>query len=514
MKNRGHYFYILVVLLILLGGTFTVYQHYKLELPWKENREESIWSVEAMIKFRAKEGIPVKVKLEIPTAEDTDFIILHENFISRHYGYTIQPTNNKRYAIWSIRRAQGVQTLYYRLNIYKRNNTVEAKGSKKQKPIIQKSLLKEISDADKLTMDALLDSIRSHSSDIATFTSKTIQTLNEQSNNKVASLLEEQLQDNEIAVFAVKLLAMANIPARVVYAIELSEGSNLQPSVWIKSFNGQRWLYFNAITGVEGLPDNMLPWSSGDTSMVTIDGGTKQKVSFSVSKESISAINLAVNMGEKLHSKAISFSLFSLPLHIQQVYHVLFLVPIGVFVILLLRIFIGLETIGTFMPVLIALAFRDTQLVAGIILFAFITTMGLLLRANLEQIKLLIVPKLGIILTAVIILMAIISIISHKLDLESGLSIALFPMVILTMTIERLSVLWEERGGAAALKIGISSLLAASVVYLVMSVQWVRYLFFAFPGLLLILIAIMLMCGRYRGYRLLELLRFREFLLR
>ena len=40
-------------------------------------------------------------------------------------------------------------------------------------------------------------------------------------------------------------------------------------------------------------------------------------------------------------------------------------VVLGWFVILLLRIFIGLETIGTFMPVLIALAFRDTQLVGG-----------------------------------------------------------------------------------------------------------------------------------------------------
>lgn len=110
-------------------------------------------------------------------------------------------------------------------------------------------------------------------------------------------------------------------------------------------------------------------------------------------------------------------------------------------------------------------------------------------------------------------LMAIISIVSNKLDIESGLSVALFPMVILTMTIERLSILWEERGGPAALKIGICSLFAASVTHIVMQIQSVHYLFFAFPGLLLILIAIMLVCGRYRGYRLLELLRFRELLM-
>jgi hypothetical protein len=362
-------------------------------------------------------------------------------------------------------------------------------------------------------MEGLLDSIRSHSSDIATFTAKTIQTLNASENVPINSLFWDEDKIENVAVKVVQLLAMAHIPARVVHAIELKEGSNIQPSTWVKSFNGQRWLYFNIATGVEGLPSNILPWSS-DISMVSIDGGSKPKISFSVSKESMSAVNLAINIGEKLHFKAISFSLFSLPLRIQQVYQVLFLVPIGVFVVLLLRIFIGLETIGTFMPVLIALAFRDTQLVGGIILFVFITTIGLLLRANLEQIKLLIIPKLGVILTAVILLMSIISIVSHKLDIESGLSVALFPMVILTMTIERLSILWEERGGAAVIKIGVCSLFVASIIYIVMQIPSVHYLFFAFPGLLLILMAVMLLCGRYRGYRLLELLRFREFLIR
>ncbi|WP_425048955.1 7TM domain-containing protein, partial [Pseudomonas aeruginosa] len=53
-------------------------------------------------------------------------------------------------------------------------------------------------------------------------------------------------------------------------------------------------------------------------------------------------------------------------------------------------------------------------------------------------------------LTFVVVMIAVISLFSHKLGFESGLSIALFPMVILTMTIERLSITWEERGGGHA----------------------------------------------------------------
>ena len=66
-------------------------------------------------------------------------------------------------------------------------------------------------------------------------------------------------------------------------------------------------------------------------------------------------------------------------------------------------------------------------------------------------------------LTFVVVLIAAISLFSHKLGLERGLSVALFPMVILTMTIERLSITWEERGASHAMKVAIGTLFAASL---------------------------------------------------
>ena len=99
-----------------------------------------------------------------------------------------------------------------------------------------------------------------------------------------------------------------------------------------------------------------------------------------------------------------------------------------------------------------------------------------------------------------------------KLGLERGLSVALFPMVILTMTIERLSITWEERGGGHAMKVAIGTLFAATLAYLVMSVPELVYFVFTFPAILLILVGFMLAMGRYRGYRLTELVRFKAFL--
>jgi hypothetical protein len=96
-------------------------------------------------------------------------------------------------------------------------------------------------------------------------------------------------------------------------------------------------------------------------------------------------------------------------------------------------------------------------------------------------------------------------------SLGLGLSVALFPIVILTMTIERLSVTLEENGGQAALTETAGSLIVAVAAYLVMNMPLLQHVMFIFPELLLVILALTLMLGRYSGYRLSELYRFRDF---
>src|SRR5690554_104286 len=178
-------------------------------------------------------------------------------------------------------------------------------------------------------------------------------------------------------------------------------------------------------------------------------------------------------------------------------------------VILILRNRGRLRTFGTFTPVLNALAFRETQLGFSIILFTIITTLGLSLRSYLEHLKLQMLPRLSIVLTFVVIIIAVISLFSHKLGIERALSVSLFPMVILTMTIERLSINWEERGGGHSFKVALGTLVAATLSHMLMTIPELTYFVFTFPAILLVLVGFMLAMGRYRGYRLTELMRFK-----
>ncbi|MEZ5504601.1 MAG: 7TM domain-containing protein [Gammaproteobacteria bacterium] len=91
----------------------------------------------------------------------------------------------------------------------------------------------------------------------------------------------------------------------------------------------------------------------------------------------------------------------------------------------------------------------------GVIMFTTLVSVGLILRSFLENLHLLLVPRLAAVLTIVIMLIAAFSIISVRLDMERGLSVALFPVVILAMTIERMSIVLEETGSKEAFKTGL-----------------------------------------------------------
>ena len=78
------------------------------------------------------------------------------------------------------------------------------------------------------------------------------------------------------------------------------------------------------------------------------------------------------------------------------------------------------------------------------------------------------------------------------------------------MTIERMSVVWEERGAVDAMRAGLGSLIVAITAYVFMGLPVARasdiYLSRVAAGRAWHSV---LLAGRYTGYRLLELSRFK-----
>ncbi|MCV4284859.1 osmotic stress tolerance membrane protein RloB [Pseudomonas capsici] len=506
MRSLTLHLKILITLLVTLGIAITAYQIVILGIPLTEDETDDLWNIDAKVEFQANSKESIKIQMFVPPLT-TDYISLNESFISNNYGVSVNRVDGNRKVTWSSRRANGNQTLYYRLVLTKRYG---ADKPKSKGPIFRDSI--PVEGAEKIAAEALLAPIRRHSADVETFISEAIKRVNNLKDDNAKLLLAGDTSALKKAQITELLLSMAHVPMEKVHTIRLIADQPQTPELWLRSFNGKEWLYFNPDTGEAGLPDDRLLWWTGDENLISIDGGRKATVTFSLNNSEMNAMRLAKLTDENTDSDFLSYSLYGLPLQTQQTFMIMVMIPIGVLVILILRNLVGLQTLGTFTPVLIALAFRETQLGFGIALFTVITALGLSLRSYLEHLKLQMLPRLSVVLTFVVVLIAAISLFSHKLGLERGLSVALFPMVILTMTIERLSITWEERGGGHAMKVAIGTLFAASLAHLIMTVPELTYFVFTFPAVLLILVGFMLAMGRYRGYRLTELLRFKAFL--
>jgi hypothetical protein len=362
-------------------------------------------------------------------------------------------------------------------------------------------------------MSTLVVEVQSHSADAATFTTELLRRLNDSSpDENIELFLSEGRSPGRRASVAATLLSGARIPARVAYGLELEDRQRYAVfTPWLEVHDGDRWIYFNPVSGEQGLPENFLIWWRGNKELIDVRGASNPEVQISVWGSFVEALEIAEQRADLQRSRLVEFSLLSLPIQTQAVFSILLLVPIGAFLMVLLRNVIGIKTFGTFMPVLIALAFRETRLLWGLLLFTLVVVAGLAVRFYLERLRLLMVPRLAAVLITVILILATISIMSHKLGLETGLSVALFPLVIMTMGIEHMSVVWEERGPAEAFQEGTGTLLIAAVAHLVMSLDIVEHMIFVFPELLFVVLAATLLLGRYSGYRLFELARFRAF---
>jgi hypothetical protein len=505
--NNKHLYWLAGILFLLGMGMF-FYKVVVLKFPITSDDTAQIWDIEVKVHLKPTKG-PIKIRLYIPKA-NSRFSITDEQFISAGYGLGVKLVDSNRQAIWSIRDTRGEQVIFYRGTIRPR----EAPYTTTQKPPEIDIGSVEFSEAKRIAAQSVIDDAKNKSADIETFVREILNRLNvetsKQQYEQTSILLGKNPNTAKRLAVATQLLVMENIPSRIVNGVQLVDFEREAKYVqWLEVYHGKEWKAYHPRTGQQGMPEDYLAWWRGTQPLIQLTGGKLQSSNTAVSKNAESSVISALRRERATRPVLYEFSLLGLPLDTQAVYRVLLTVPIGVLLLVILRNVIGISTFGTFMPVLIAMAFRETQLLWGILLFILVVGLGLAIRFYLEQLKLLLVPRLAAVLITVIIIMALVSILSHKLGFHFGLSVALFPMVILTMTIERMNIVWEERGAEEAIKQGIGSLFVASLTYLVMNIESLRYMLFMFSELLLVLLAITLLLGRYSGYRLTELYRFK-----
>jgi len=275
---------------------------------------------------------------------------------------------------------------------------------------------------------------------------------------------------------------------------------------FLQIYNGDQWLTFDPQTAEQGVPENLLLWRQGSESLLDVVGGDNSEVSFSMLRQTVPALQLATMQAESSGLGFLSF--YELPIEEQSMFRMLLLLPLGALIVAFMRMVIGIRTSGTFMPVLIAVAFVQTTLLPGLIAFLSVVAIGLLMRGYLSSLNLLLVSRISALIILVIFITAGLSIIGYQMGFNTGMTVTFFPMVIIAWTIERMSILWEEEGVREVMIQGSGSLFVAICAYLAMSAPLAGHLTFNFPELHLVILGFILLMGQYTGYKLTELRRF------
>lgn len=494
MTQRGPFLFF--VLLLFLGGVGTAaYRHDAYHIPVLPGAQQTVWQVEARIEYLAQGGA-TQVYLTLPP-EQPGFRVIGESSASSGFGFEVLNDGRQRRAHWTKRFANGEQVLFYKLDLVEDpdHEVAPEPPGEPQPPTWDEPY--------QTAATQLLQSVFLVSADATSLAQQLASEMNRPNTNQNLSLLLDRYSPTTLMA---SLLNDARVPARTVQALELEDGRRRQGlRELVQVWDGDAWQLFDPRTGQVD-DERLLLWQSATPAVLEVLGGSRSRVTFSM----ISQTRPSTTLMDR-NAPGFALSLYALPVAEQGMFKLIMLLPVGALVVVVMRILVGLKTSGTFMPVLIALAFLQTELVPGVTSFVVVVAIGLMIRSYLSSLNLLLVSRIATLVVVVIGIITAFSLLSYQFGLMGGLTITFFPMIILAWTIERMSITWEEQGPREVAVQGSGSLLVAILAFLVMDHPLARHLAFNFPELNLCVLAVILILGRYTGYRLLELHRFAVF---
>ncbi|MBM4067936.1 MAG: hypothetical protein FJ271_03200 [Planctomycetes bacterium] len=331
--------------------------------------------------------------------------------------------------------------------------------------------------------------------------------------NRTAAMCLEAGRGDALAKsrLLVALCRNRGIPARLVTGVALGNRNEQTAHVWVEAWVGDYWMsmcpYYHYFLKV---PATYLVFGYGDMSLVR--GHNVRNLDYAFLVEHSSALAQAAQTEDATTWEQFfrKISLYSLPPAEWRLVEFLLLLPIAALIICFYRNVIGLHSFGTFAPALIGLAFRHLESMPGILVFVSIVLIGWGMRRVLDRYHLLQVPRTAFMLSLVVLVLIGSIVAANYQDLAVTRYISLFPIIILTGMIERFWTLEAEDGTVRSFKTLLGTLIIAATIALTASAPFVLNHMVNFPETLGIIMACQLLIGRYTGYRLSELYRFRD----
>ena len=508
MKKKISLSFILFVCFVLsiIYALFSI--HYKIKhygFSINPNSKVDVWLVEAKILYETIGG-PVNISISVPN----DKFILADTFTADEYTFEETNIENKKNVHFFKENAEAgkKEKIYYRILLLDNKNS--------NYPCIDDSAKEDVdkpyfNDSQLESAKKIIELAKNNTNN-NDFITNLILMLNNKSNvPEIQTFLPLKTDTKDMFNVMKSFLALENIPVRMIRGVNLIEGKTFQrPDLLLEVYYNNEWRVYNLENGSVGMPNNFIVFQHGGNSLLDVEGGKDSKILFSVLKNKYNTLFLSKYKAE-LNSKEefFKYSMYSLPIREQNILKIIATFPLAILVIVILRNMVGIKTLGTFTPILIAMSFIETGLIRGLVAFIFLISIGLFIRKLFSKMNLLLVPRISSVVILVIFLIQVLTVLSYNLNIRIGLSLLFFPLIITAWIIERSTILMEESGEKEALNQNIHTLLVASLTYLVISSEQIRYIMYVFNELNVCILFLVMLIGTYTGYRLTELTRFK-----
>jgi len=172
---------------------------------------------------------------------------------------------------------------------------------------------------------------------------------------------------------------------------------------------------------------------------------------------------------------------------------------------------IGIKGLDIYTPLIVSFTFLVIGLKYGLIIFLTILLIGTLARLIVRRFRLLYLPRVTIILTAVVLAILFLFLASAYLDQKDLAATSIFSTLIMVALIERFISVQIERRTKKAIVLTAETLLLSIICYWVASCPWLRNQIINIPLWIISgTIIINILLGKWTGLRLSEYWRFRE----
>jgi len=518
------------LVLVLVGLAIFLWKAVGLDMPVLLAEGEGLWRVEIEIDARGT-GQRGSVRLALP-ANDPTQAILDDRALEDDLTYSEREEDGQRVGVWSG-AFRGIQQLThgFRVQFTPRAPSLDVPlqvPARSDAPVVVEP---EITAAfggqtpvyptkDREVADALEElgalsqrDLPGRARTLFGFVADEVQTLGRGSDDALLTLARREGGALGKVRLLVTLLRAAGIPARLARGLLLGRARHPIELTWVQARIEGRWVSMAPVEGwYERTPANLLWIASGETPLVRTTGLEGSGYRWRSLREELGGDEFAALMSPPSPLLA-KLSLYRLPLATQGALKLLLLFPLGALLTAVLRNIVGLHTFGTFLPILVAFSLRGTGLEFGLVMFVVVIAVGYVGRLLLERLRLLMVPRVCIELCLVILLITGFSLLGRGLGERDLLSGVLFPIVIMSMLIERFAIAASEQGHRAALaRLGWTGLATVLAYPIFRGGPWEQVMF-GFPELVLCIMGLLIWIGSYTGFRAFELFRFRALVL-